>query len=140
MKILTVIESLGRGGAEQALVNLLPVLKARCHQCDVVALWPPYDVAPVLERYGIALHRLNIEGRWNLPQAVPRLARTVRQVKPDVVHAHLFFASLYSALTRPLAPGPVRVVTFHNLAYDSYPADTVWKRARKRLDGIVTGA
>ena len=138
MKILTVIESLGCGGAEQALVNLLPLLKARDHQCQVVALWPPYDIAPALEHYGIALHPLNIKGRWNLPQAVLRLAQAVRQVQPDVVHAHLFFASLYSALTRPLMPGPVRVVTFHNLAYDSYPADTAWKRVRKGLDGIVT--
>ena len=106
MKILTVIESLGCGGAEQALVNLLPVLKSRGHQCEVVALWPPYDIAPMLERYGISLHPLDIKGRWNLPQAVVRLAQAVRQVQPDVVHAHLFFASLYSALhqathTRP---------------------------------------
>src|SRR5262249_3589936 len=47
---------------------------------------------------------------------------------------HLFFAALYTAMSKILVSRPRRVVTFHNLAYDSYPADSAWKKIRKAMD------
>jgi glycosyltransferase involved in cell wall biosynthesis len=132
--LLAVSESLGRGGAEQALVNMLPALQLRGCRCEVVALHPPYTLAPDLERAGITVHRLEMTHRWVIAQGVSRLARLLRRRRYDIVHGHLFFAGLYVALTRPLMPHVQRVVTFHNLGYDSFPADTLWLKARKRLD------
>lgn len=135
MKILHVIESLGRGGAEQALVNLLPALARRDHRCEVAALWGPYPLAEPLEAAGILMHRLDLSHRWHLGQGVPRLSRIWRGGRYDIVHAHLFFGGLYASLCRPLTPAAKVVVTFHNLGYDSYPANTAWRKIRKQLDG-----
>ena len=137
LRILTVIESLARAGAEQALVNVLPELKALGHAVEVAVLWPPYTLADDLEAAGVPVHRLGLNHRWNLAQGAPRLARICRRGRFDVIHAHLFFSVLYAALTRPLLPGVKRVVTFHNLGYDSYPANNAWRKTRKRLDGAL---
>lgn len=134
MKVLQLIESLGRGGAEQALVNLLPALQRRGHQCEVAALMPPYDVAETLENAGIVVHRLNLNHRWNLVQGITSVTSLCHRGQYDAIHAHLFFAALYAAMSRPLAPAPIRVVSFHNLGYDSYPATTLWKKFRKAID------
>lgn len=135
MKLLIVIDSLGRGGAEQALVNLLPALKEHGCDCEVAALWPPYDVAVELEESGIVVHRLNVSHRWNAVQAVRRLCRLARRLRSDVLHGHVFFASIYTALTRLFLPGVHRVVTFHGIDYDFQPAVKPWHRARKHLHG-----
>jgi glycosyltransferase involved in cell wall biosynthesis len=135
MKILHVIESLGQGGAEQALVNLLPALARRGHQCEVAALWGPYPLAEPLERAGIPVHRMDLCHRWALWQGLPRLEALYRRGRYDVVHAHLFFSGVYTALTRRAARPACLVVTFHNLGYDSYPARTAWHKVRKRIDG-----
>ena len=78
IRILSVIESLGRGGAEQVLVNLLPALGRRSCECEVAALWPPYDLAEALEKQDIRVHRLGLGHRWSVAEALtrakPRLA------------------------------------------------------------------
>lgn len=134
MRILSVIETLGRGGAEQALLNLLPALQTRGHICEVAVLFPPYDLAVDFEACGIRVHRLGLSHRWNLVQGVGRLLRIMQDTEAEIVHAHLFFSGFYVALTKWLAPQPARVVSFHNLGYGSFPATTLWKRLRKKMD------
>jgi len=135
LRILSVIETLGLGGAEQALLNLCRSLGSRGHHCEVAVLFPPYDLAVEFEAAGIRVHRLGISHRFNLPQGALRLARTVLSGRFQVVHAHLLFAGWYLSLAGLLVRHPVRVVSFHNLGYDSYPANTAWRRLRKALDG-----
>ncbi len=134
LKLLVVSETLGRGGAEQALVNLLPVLRQRGCECEVAALYPPYPLAAELEETGVRVHRLDLSHRWNVAQGVRRLLRLLHAGKFDVLHGHLFFPGLYIALTRPFSPDLYRVVTFHSLGYDCYPTNTAWRKVRKRLD------
>lgn len=134
MKILYVIESLGRAGAEYSLVNLIPDLQRRGHQCEVAALWSPYDLAENLEKVGIVVHRLNLSHRWNVVQGITKMIALCYSSQYDVIHANLFFGGLYTAMSLPLARSPKRVVTFRNLAYDSYPANTLWRKVRKFLD------
>lgn len=139
MKILQVIESLGRGGAEQALVNLLPALQRRGHQCEVAALMPPYSLAETLEKAGIAVHRLKLNHRWNLLRGINSVTSLCHRGQYDAVQAHLFFAALYVAMSKPLAPAPKRIVSFHNLDYDLYPANTPWKKVRKAIHCWLMG-
>lgn len=134
LRVLSVIETLGRGGAEQVLVNGLPALQKRGHPCAVAVLRPPYTLAPDLEAAGIPVHALNLNHRWNLPQGVSRLVRVAGRFRATIIHGHLFFGGVYTALTRGLLPSARRAVTFHNLGYDSYPANTTWRKVRKRID------
>jgi glycosyltransferase involved in cell wall biosynthesis len=135
--VLAVIETLAPGGAERALLALLTALRDRGHSCRVAVLWPPYSLAGEFRQAGVPVHLLEVSHRWNIPQAVSRLRAVSVRVHPDVIHAHLFFAGVYVAVTRVGDPAPARFVTFHNLAYDSYPARTVPLKARKWLDAMA---
>ncbi len=137
MKILNIIETLGRGGAEQALVNLLPALRARGLECEVAVLWPPYSLAADLEKKGIKVHRLDIPHSWAVIKGSLKLAKLLKNRNFDIIHAHLFFAEFYSALTYPIVPSPRRVVSFHNLAYDIHLTDTFWKKFRKQMHSFM---
>ncbi len=136
MRILVMIESLGRGGAERALVYLLPRLQARGFCFEVAALWPPYDLAPELETAGIPVHRLDIRFKWNLLAACWKIAFLCRVSRFDILHSHLFFAAFYSALTWPFSPRTVRLVTLHNLGYDVSPAFDLSRKLLKVVDGL----
>ncbi|MEN8221293.1 MAG: glycosyltransferase family 4 protein [Pseudomonadota bacterium] len=138
MKILFIIESLARGGTERGLVNLLPVFRARGLECEVAVLWPPYTLAPELEKNGILVHRLDMTHRWSVIKNTFKIAKILHSESFDLVHARLFFASLYTALSRPLRPSIYRVTSFHNLGYASYPANTLWKKFRKQIHSLLT--
>jgi L-malate glycosyltransferase len=137
LRVLAVIETLSPGGAEHALLGQLSALAERGHSCQVAVLWPPYSLAADFEAAGIAVHRLGLSHRWNVPQGIWRLRDISRRMRPDVIHAHLFFAGFYVASTRLFDPRPARAVTFHNLGYDSYPARMPWLKARKQIDRIA---
>jgi glycosyltransferase involved in cell wall biosynthesis len=137
-RILLVIDTLGRGGAEQVLVNLLPRLIERGFECGIAVTRSPYDLAPDLEREGVPVYRLDISNPWNLPVAVRRLAGVIRRTRPDVVHSSLLFSILYTALTKPFIPAVSRIATFQNVDYYLYPADSVAKRCKKALDIFVS--
>ena len=138
MRILHVIESLELGGAERSLLNVLPSLAHAGNDVEVAALWGPYPLARDLEAGGIPVHRLDIGNRWNIPSGTAKLVRLLRRGRYDVVHAHLFFSTLYVAASKPWAPRARRVATFHNLGFDSYPHTGAWRRARKSLQRWFT--
>jgi glycosyltransferase involved in cell wall biosynthesis len=126
-KILVVIDSLGIGGSERALGYVLPTLNQQGLTCEVAALWEPYDFADALEAAGIVVHRLNIYGELNAPSAVLALAGLVKRGNYDVVQTNSFFAGFYVSMSAMLLPAVKIVVTFHDLNYESYPANN-WKR------------
>src|SRR5205807_1797296 len=115
----------------------LPQLRRLGHHCEVAALWPPYDLAEALEQQGIVVHRLDLPHRWHVASALGKLEQLCRRHRFEIMHAHLFFAGIYTAMSKAFLPQPRRAVSFHNLAYESYPANTPWKRARKSLDSAL---
>ncbi len=137
LRVLTTIESLGRGGAEQALTVLAPELLRRGVQLEVAALYGPYTLSPSLEDSGVRVHRLELSHRWNLAELALKL-RLLAGVRPfDVVHGHLFFGYLAAAALARTGGARAAVATLHGLAYDAYPATTAMKRARRRFDAQV---
>lgn len=69
---------------------------------------------------------------------VQQLVREVRGYRPTIVHAHLFYATLCVATTRVITRAPKRIVTFHNLGYDSYPINSRGRRVRHAIDRVAT--
>lgn len=137
MKVLHIIESLGRGGAEALLVNLLPALNKIGVECHVAVLNPPHDLSKALTNSNVKVHHLNISNRWNIPQALISISKLIRKEKFDIIHSHLFFSSFYSGLSKLFYFNAKRITTFHNLGYNSYPANTLWKKIRKKIDSII---
>lgn len=137
--MLHVIETLGRGGAEQALVNLLPALSRRVdvHAC---ALREPYSHAETLERAGVPVHLLDLAFELDVVRGAARLAALQRRYRYDVVHAHLFAAEMAVALMPSPLGRPRKLVTFHNVGYDYWVADTAPKQLRRAAHGLILRA
>ncbi len=135
MKVLHIIESLGRAGAEQVLVNLLPELNARGVHSEVAVLWPPYDLQSALEARGVRVHRLGFSyaRRWNLIAGAEKVRRLARRGNYDILHSHLLFANFYTATARPLPRSPRRVVTLHNTDFDFFAHSAVGQLAKHAL-------
>ncbi len=132
MKVLHVIETLGRGGAERLLVMLLPELVRRGYDVSVAVRHGPYDLQSELEAGGVKVIRLAKRHKWNLFGGARDIARAVPDA--DIVHAHLYFPAVCTALARMLGMTKAQsFVTFHNLAYAGANRDGLKLRFRKAL-------
>lgn len=135
MKVLHFIDSLGVGGAEMLLVNLLPELRRQGDEVTLAVMRGPFDLREALEAEGVRVVDLGARHRWNVPGAARELAALVREGEHDVVHAHLYFPAVAAALSRRLGLSrAAQVVSFHNLAYaPGVNKAGVGLRWRKRL-------
>ncbi|MYW49132.1 glycosyltransferase [Streptomyces sp. SID161] len=111
MKALHVITGLGVGGAEQQLRLLLRHLPV---ESEVVTLTNPGPVADGLAADGVPVTHLGMAGNRDLG-ALPRLARTIRRGRYDLVHTHLYRACLYGRIAARLAGVRAVVATEHSL-------------------------
>lgn len=136
--VLHVIETLGRGGAERLLVMLLPELVRQGMRAEVAVLHGPLDLKPDLEAAGIVVHVLPTRGKWMLHRAAKDLTVLATARGADILHAHLYFPIMITALARRL--GLWRggtVASFHNLAYSGANQQT-WKlKLRQHLAKVL---
>lgn len=138
--VLHVIDTLGRGGAEQALVNLLPAIKAKGADVHVAMLRGPDTLAGDLEAKGVNVHRFPGFKQWNLKKGARELNHLADRLGVDIIHSHLYFPGLYNAWGVSKNDARVRLTSFHNLAYDADVSRSGWKsRIRKRVNRRVLG-
>lgn len=111
MKILYVITGLHKGGAEGQLLELAVRMQKRGHEVQVVSALPASGYAEDLRAAGVPVHSLEIPlGRLS-PVAIPRLARLIWTLRPDVVHSFMVHSNLLTRVVRLAAPTPVLVNT-----------------------------
>ena len=137
MKTIFVIESLSKGGAEHALINLVTEFKNRGYDPQIVYLWEPNNFTATLNRLGIKTHALGLSSRWSIFIGFIRLLHVLKQEKPDILNAINFFPMFYCSITKPFSWKICRVVSFHNMGYEAYPAITLLKKLRKTLDILL---
>lgn len=134
IKLLTVIETLGKGGAERVLVNTLPELQKLGIVCEVAILFKEDDLADELKSLGVKVHKLDLSHKWNIFEARKKIIILQKHYAYDIVHAHLFFAHFHTALSFLFNKKIKKVVTFHNLGFNEYPANTILKKIRKKIE------
>lgn len=118
MRVLHAIETLGVGGAERVLVQLLPALREAGVDSEVAVLRGPYTLAGEIEAAGFTVHRLEVGNLWNLPGGARALARLAKARGCGVIHANLLFPTVYTAMAKRLFARDLKTLTtFHNLAY-----------------------
>jgi len=94
MKIVHIIDSLGRGGAETILVGVVNGLSE--HENIIITLKPINDFK---EQYiGAKIISLYCTPLWKIPIAIFRLKKYLRAIKPDIIHSHLFWSSIVAKL------------------------------------------
>ena len=109
LRVLHIIESLGRGGAERQLVNQLLAHDRSLIQPSVIALNPPLDLADELRSAGIAVMTLNLPAFGDMPFAILRLIGIIKLLRPDVIHTWLTRADLSGRIAAVLG-GHIPVV------------------------------
>ena len=112
MKILLVITGLGMGGAERVVTNLADTLVARGYLVKIAYLTGEPFVLP--ENPCIEIVSLNLKSAKDTLAAYFKLRDLVKRFKPDVVHSHMFHASILSRLLRLSAAVPKLVCTAHS--------------------------
>jgi glycosyltransferase involved in cell wall biosynthesis len=113
-RVLFVVTTLGRGGAERQVVDLARAYRARGVEVAVAAmLGGPLEAE--LGRLGVPVTLLGMRRGVADPRAILALAAAVRRIRPDVVHSHMVHANLLARVTRLVAPMARLVCTAHNI-------------------------
>ena len=109
IQVLQVIDSLGLGGAEVLIGNMVPRFRSRGVECDVATLiHTPSPVEQSLRAEHVALYQTGVRSLYSLRQVAP-LLRLMK--KYDIVHVHLFPAQLWTVLGRIASRQSLRLVT-----------------------------
>ena len=116
LRLVHVAKVAGISGAENHLLLLLPALRERGYDVRLIMLHEgepgAEELARRLELAGVHVERLRL-GRAPDPLAFRRLVRSVRRLRPAVLHTHLVHADFYGLPAGRLARVPVLVSTKH---------------------------
>jgi glycosyltransferase involved in cell wall biosynthesis len=113
-RVLYLIPTLERAGAESLLVNLvLHLSQASAWEPEVCTLQAGYPYETDLMDRGIALYSLNFRHRYDLSQ-IGKLQSFLGRRDYDIIHTHLFPANFITALNRKIS-GAKYVVTEHSV-------------------------
>ncbi|MBI3098095.1 MAG: glycosyltransferase [Planctomycetes bacterium] len=104
MRILHLITELEVGGAETAMALLASGSRGRGHEVEVASLRGPGPIGERLARERIPVHTIGMRGARDAG-AIARVRRLLRERRPDILHTHLFHATLVGRLASrgPLA-------------------------------------
>lgn len=117
IRVLHVITTLGRGGAERQLVNLVCNTKADEFEHIVCYLTPPGDFADELKNAGHKVICLNLPRKWPWIFGPLRLIPALRKYKPDIVQTWLLEADLAARFSALINPVPI-INTLHLTTYE----------------------
>lgn len=138
MKILQVLDSFSFGGAENLVVQLAH--SAPRHWDVRAASLAPFGVGrdAMLDQFRRAGLRPFSFGVRRLadPVGFARLTRTLRRLRPDVVHAHLGYAATMVPPAARLAGVPC-VATLHHVPHDLSRVEWLKERLSVRIPGAL---
>ena len=134
MRVLHVIRATGMAGAETHLLALLSGLRARGLDAQLALLTtldqPLHDYRELLRQRGIPLHTFAMRGHLE-PKLLLRLRALMQELRPSLVHTHLFHADLYGALAARWAQVPALVSSRHN--DNAFRRRQPWRGLNRRL-------
>lgn len=135
-RVLQVVDSLDRGGAQKVVVELSGMLGRRGIDVTVLALTDDreHSVRRALEGAGarvVAIPAGSRRGLVDLRRLV-RMALFVRRGRFDVVHTHLFYANVLGCLAARAGGAPA-VATLHSAGRGPRGHDGL----KERLEGLV---
>ena len=112
MKILYVITGLGLGGAEKVVADLADQMFQRGHQVKIAYLKGEAIVCP--QSSEIELVYLGFENLKSFRCAYQNYKKILENFQPDVVHAHMVHANIFTRVSRIFIPVPKLICTAHN--------------------------
>lgn len=123
MKIIQVINSLNIGGAEKLILDLVPLLKQRGLEVDVLLLNGENTAfKKALEKQSVNVYSLGTKNNIYNPLLIFRLCWYMRRY--DLMHVHLFPAQYWVALAKLLSFSKVKLL---------YTEHSTTNRRRKKI-------
>jgi glycosyltransferase involved in cell wall biosynthesis len=115
IRVLQVITSLDRGGAENHLLALSTHADRTAFEFEIALLRGDGELVPVFRQAGIPVHVVKARSRFD-PFAVARLVKLLKHGNYDIVHSHLFRADIFAglAVAQLGEHAPLLVSTRHN--------------------------
>ena len=137
LRVLCVIETLGRGGgAEQLVFSLAPALRRLSVEVEFVDLRSWHDDLGIdLEAMEFEVHRLNIGNRWSLLRGTAQLRHILRRGQFDLVWAHGFLGNLYGQLAKMVFSRIPSIVTLHSEGYSEAPPKSLLSKFAVAAEG-----
>ena len=98
MRILHVIDGLGRGGAESLLINSIQLQPADEHV--VICLSHLYDFDEGLKKQ-FSYYTIPVGKKLKIPGAIFKINRIIKKHRPHIIHAHLPLSGIITKLAAP---------------------------------------
>ena len=117
-RVVLLTTNLARGGAETQVARLAIALRGRGWPATVISLIAPTAFEEELVAAGVPVHSLGMrpgEKRTN-PAGFARLLALLRDIRPRIVHSHMFHANMAGRAARLLYPAPAVLSTLHSIA------------------------
>ena len=141
LKVMELLPTIGAGGAEQLVLNLIRHLDRSRFDVLLVSMYSQEHTAEIYRNFsqeqGVRILYLNKKEGLDITTA-RRLSRLIQEERPDILHSHLYSViyTLFSA-----RKVPVRVHTIHTLAEKELPQyyQTIIKPAYRRKKIVPVG-
>lgn len=112
MKILYVITGMGMGGAEKVVADLADKMTHLGNDVKIAYLTGEVLVKPV--SLNIEIIPLHLNSAKKFASASRKYQKLVKSFCPDIVHAHMVHANIFTRLNRTLCAVPKLICTAHN--------------------------
>lgn len=112
MKILYVITGLAGGGAEKVVVDLADKMAELGHSIKIAYLTG--DVVVLPKNLDIEITPLHLNKAANFLSASKLYQKIIKEFQPDIVHAHMVHANLFTRLNRITCAVPRLICTAHS--------------------------
>jgi glycosyltransferase involved in cell wall biosynthesis len=130
--IAHLITGLERGGAEHMLAQLVARMDRDRFRSVVISLTDAGPMAAVIAESGIPVHALNVRRGMSVLGAVPRLRRTLREFRPDILQTWLYHADMLGLAAHQLGFAP-------HLLWNVRCTDSLGANAPRRLLAWCSG-
>lgn len=112
--VVRLITWLPVGGIERRLVGVLPRLRNNGWRVHVICLRERGALADELEAQGVPVETVAMKTRLH-PGSIQRLAGRLRELRPAVVHAHMYRSNVPGTIAARLAGVPTIFAQVHNV-------------------------
>ncbi|MBN2184247.1 MAG: glycosyltransferase [Candidatus Krumholzibacteriota bacterium] len=139
-KVLFITSSLDGGGAEEHILNLCKYLKSISVATDLITISPEKGKLENKfhkEKVPVRYFPLSSLKELLLPWRLLALRKLIREIKPDIIHAHLFHGEVAGAAASFFTDAPF-IATRHcsGVEFEGFRM-TIMRMMRRRIDFVI---